>query len=356
MTTRLRSSLPRRRTVAALGCTALTCALVAACSTSSAQQTSANGSQESITLYNGQHEQTTNELVAAFEKDTGIHVNVKTDDEDVLANQIALQGANSPADVFFTENSPPLEFLQEKGLLALVPAKTLASMPAKYSSPQGDWVAISARVSIMIYNPKLISASQLPKTALDLANPRYEGKLAFAPGETDFQPIVTSMLRTYGQAKTLRWLQGIKANGAAHSLPDNETIASDVNRGLVPFGLINQYYWWRMRWEIGADNIHSQLAYFAPHDPGYVIDVAGAAVMKDSKHLAAAKKFVAFMASKKGQEIIAHSQSFEYPLLAGVEPQAKETPFAQLQPSSITIPQLGDGSTAISLLQKEGLL
>src|SRR6185437_7240790 len=141
---------------------------VAACSTSSAQQPSANGSQESITLYNGQHVQTTNELVAAFEKDTGIHVNVKSDDEDVLANQIALQGANSPADVFFTENSPPLEFLQEKGLLAPVPAKTLSAMPAKYSSQQGDWVAISARVSIMIYNPKLISASQLPKTAMDL--------------------------------------------------------------------------------------------------------------------------------------------------------------------------------------------
>src|SRR6185437_15649941 len=98
--------------------------------------------------------------------------------------------------------------------------------------------------------------------------PRYKDKLAFAPGETDFQPIVTSMLRTYGQAKTIKWLQGIKANGAAHSLPDNETIAADVNRGLVPFGLINQYYWWRMRWEMGAHSIHSQLAYFAPHDPG----------------------------------------------------------------------------------------
>ncbi|HET9897183.1 MAG TPA: extracellular solute-binding protein [Streptosporangiaceae bacterium] len=349
-----RPLLLRMRAVSALSVAALACTLVAACGSSSAQ--SAPGSPDSITLYNGQHQQTTNELVAAFEKSTGIHVDVRNDDEDVLANQIALQGASSPADVMFTENSPPLEFLQEKDLLAPVPASTLAQVPARFSSAQGDWLAVSARVSVMIYNPKLIKASQLPRTALEMADPKYKGKLALAAGETDFQPIVTSMLHTYGEARTVQWLEGVKANAAARSVPDNETIASDVNRGLVAFGLINEYYWYRMRSEIGVSAMHSQLAYFQPRDPGYVIDVAGAAVMKNSAHLAAAERFLAFLVSKKGQEIIAHSQSYEYPLLAGVSPQAAETPFNELQPNSITISQLGDGSTAIALLQRVGLL
>jgi hypothetical protein len=34
---------------------------------------------------------------------------------------------------------------------------------------------------------------------------------------------------------------------------------------------------------------------------------------------------------------------------------APETPFDQLAPNSITIADLGDGSTAIALLQKAGL-
>lgn len=356
MTYTPRPQLLRFRSAAALSVAALACTLVAACGSSAAQSPSSPDSADSITLYNGQHEQTTNALVAAFEKSTGIHVNVRNDDEDVLANQIALQGASSPADVMITENSPPLEFLQEMGLLAPVPAGTLAETPAKYSSPQGDWLAVSARVSVMIYNPKLISAGQLPKTALEMADPKYKGKLALAAGETDFQPIVTSMLRTYGEARTVKWLDGLKANAAGHTLPDNETIASDVNRGLVAFGLINEYYWYRMRSEIGASAMHSQITYFQPHDPGYVIDVAGAAVMKSSTHLAAAKSFLAFLVSQKGQEIIAHSQSYEYPLHAGVSPQAAETPLRQLQPNSITIPDLGDGSRAIALLQKVGLL
>ncbi len=342
------------RTAVALAAGALTCALLAACGNSGSP--ASGGPAGSITLYNGQHEQTTNELVAAFEKATGIQVNVRNDDEDSLANQIALQGANSPADVFYTENSPALESLQDKGLLAPVSSSTLAAVPARYSSPRHDWVAVSARVSVMIYDPSLIKASELPTSVLQLADPRYKGKLAFAAGETDFEPIVTSVLRTYGQARTLSWLEGIKANAAAHIVPDNETITSDVNRGLVAFGVINQYYWYRLQSEIGAASVHSQIAYFAARDPGYVIDVSGAAVLKSSQHQAAAQRFLAFLVSKKGQEIIAHSQSYEYPLLSGVTPAAQETPFSQLQPNSISVGQLGDGSQAIALLQKVGLL
>src|SRR6201996_4496303 len=63
-----------------------------------------------ITLYSGQHVQTTQALVNAFEKKTGITVNVRFDDEDVLADQIVAEGGHSSADVFFTENSPPLQY------------------------------------------------------------------------------------------------------------------------------------------------------------------------------------------------------------------------------------------------------
>ncbi len=163
-------------------------------------------------------------------------------------------------------------------------------------------MAISARVSVLIYNPSLIAKSQLPTSVMQLADPKYQGKFAFAAGETDFQPIVTSVVKTYGQAAALRWLDGIKSNAASHLVPDNETIANEVNRGQVAFGVINQYYWYRLRAEIGASAMHSQLAYFAPRDPGYVIDVSGAAVLKSSKHQAAAQKFLAFLVSQQGQD------------------------------------------------------
>jgi iron(III) transport system substrate-binding protein len=323
--------------------------LIAGCGGSS-------GSAGSITLYNGQHVQTTDSLVAAFEKATGIKVNVRSDDEDTLADEIVTEGSSSPADVVYTENSPALEYLQSRGLLAPVDPSTLALTPSKYDSPQGDWLGVSARVSVLIYNPSLIEASQLPTKVAELADPRYRGKLAFAAGETDFQPIVTSYARTYGEAAALKWLEAIKENAGSHVYPDNETISNEVNRGAVAFGVVNQYYWYRMRAEIGASSVHSKIAYLAPRDPGYVIDVSGAGILQSSTHKAAAQKFLAFLASRQGQKIIAHSISFEYTIASGVSTTAPETPFVALQPNQITIPQLGDGSGAIALLRKAGLL
>jgi iron(III) transport system substrate-binding protein len=339
-------------------------AVLAACASLSACGSTAEG-PNTITLYNGQHLQTADNLITAFEKKTGITVVQRTGDEDVLADQIATEGSNSPADVFFTENSPPLESLQAKGLLSKVDASTLASTPSRFNSPQGDWVGVSARVSVIIYNPALISASQLPVHVSQLADAQYSGKLALAPGETDFQPIVTAYLRAYGQAKTLSWLKAIYANASAgnHVYPDNETIADEVNRGQAAFGVINQYYWYRMRAEDGAASMHSKITYFAPGDPGYVLDVSGAAILKSSTHQADAQKFLAFLVGKEGQEIIAspgtgpgQSLSFEYPIGSGVTTKAGETPFSQLQPYPITIGELGDGSEAIALMRQAGLL
>jgi len=345
----------RARWMTAAAALAAGCGLLAGCGGSAAS----GGDPQSITLYNGQHVQTAQNLVAAFEKATGITVNIRSDDEDTLADQIVTEGSHSPADVFLTENSPPLESLQAKGLLAKVNSSTLSHVPARFSSPHGDWVGVSGRVSVLIYNPGLISAGQLPTKVSQLADPRYKGKLALAPQETDFQPIVTSYLRAYGQAATQHWLETIKANASGHIYPDNETIADEVNRGAVAFGIVNQYYWYRMRAEIGASSTKAQITHFAAGDPGYVIDVSGAGVLKSSAHQGAAQKFLAFLVSKQGQEIIADpskSISYEYPIGSGVTTQAGETPFSQLQPYPITIAELGDGSTAITLMRQAGLL
>ncbi len=167
---------------------------------------------------------------------------------------------------------------------------------------------------------------------------------------------MTSVARTYGNAAALKWLEGFKANAGSHQYPDNETVANEVNRGQVALGIINQYYWYRERAEIGASNMHSAIAYFAPHDVGYVVDVSGAAVLRSSKNQAAAQRFVAFLTSAQGQKIIARSDSFEYTIGSGVTTAQPETPFSRLQPNSITIAQLGTGAQAIKLLQEAQLL
>jgi iron(III) transport system substrate-binding protein len=331
--------------LAAVLCVGMVGATLAACGSSS-------GTSPTLTLYNGQHEQTTNQLVAAFEKQTGITVKVRNNNEAVLTNQILAEGSASPADLIYAENSPALEKLQEKGVLAPVDPSTLGKVPAKYNSPKGDWVGVSARVNVLVYNTNQVPASQVPTSIMDLANPKWKGKLALAQGETDFQPIVTSIVNRYGKQAALKWLQAIKANAGSNIYPDNESLVSQINKGQAEIGIINSYYWYRQRDQLGSAGMHSAIAYFSPGDAGYVVDISGAGVLKSSKNPAAAQKFLAFLVSAKGQEIIAHDDSWEYPIGSGVTTARAQKPFDTLQPAPLTIAELGDGATAIALLQQ----
>ncbi len=81
-------------------------------------RSAAGAATPSITVYSGQHQQTTQSLISAFEKKTGVNVIVRYNDEDTFADEIQAEKSHPVADVFYTENSPPLEYLQEKGMLA----------------------------------------------------------------------------------------------------------------------------------------------------------------------------------------------------------------------------------------------
>jgi iron(III) transport system substrate-binding protein len=318
-----------------------------------------SGAPNGLTLYNGQHPQTTDALVSAFEEESGITVHVRNGDEDVLANQIVSEGSASPADLVYTENSPALEYLQSQHLLAAVDATTLERVPARYNSPDGEWVGVSGRVSMLVYNTTQLHRGQLPSSVLGLALPRWQGLLGLAPSETDFQPIVTSVLRQQGRAATLRWLTGLKANAGSHIYPDNESLVAAVNAGQVALGVINQYYWYRLRVDLGPGGMHSALAPFADGDPGYVVNVSGAAVLRSSHDQSAAQRFLAFLVSPQGQHIIAAGDSFEYPLAtesasatsAGFRARGGP-PLDELHPNDITVAQIGDGAEARQLLQE----
>ena len=255
-----------------------------------------------------------------------------------------------------TENSPALEALASDGLLAKVAPATLAKTPAKYSSPRKDWEGVSARVSTIVYNTDKLKPSQLPRSVMDLAKPEWKGKLALAPTETDFQPIVTAVAARYGKAKAQQWLDGLRSNASGHVYPDNEALVSQVNSGQVKLGVINNYYWYRLRDEIGASKVHSAAALFKPGDAGYVIDVAGAGALKSSKHAAEAQRFLAFLVSPAAQKILASDESYEYPLGSGVKTTKPLIPFATLKPDPITVKQLGTGALAIALLRDASLL
>lgn len=307
-----------------------------------------------ITVYSGQHEQTMSALVADFTKRTKIAVKLRSADEASLANQVLREGGASPADVFVAENPPALTVLERKGLFAPVAAATLAKTPARLNDPQGRWVALSARAAVLAYNTGELKPAQLPARLQQLAGVAWHGKIGFAPTETDFQPLITALATLHGTSAATAWLKALKDNGKVYD--DNEALIAAVNRGEVAAGLVDHYYWYRLRDEVGKANVHSALHYFAAGDAGSLVDVSGAAVLKSSKHAKAAQRFLDYLVSKPAQTIIATSESYEYPVGSGVQTQRDLKPFGELKPPKIGVDDLGDGAGALQALRDVGLI
>lgn len=308
-----------------------------------------------LTLYNAQHEQMVDLIVAAFTKQTGITVRIHSGEPPELASQIIQEGAASPADVFFTANSPELVMLDEHHLLAEVAPETLARIPSRFSATDGNWLGVLARENVLAFNTSMINESALPHSLLDLARAEWKGKLAIAPTDADFLPLVGAISALKGKPAALDWLTALKRNSQIYQ--DNEGVMAAVDRGAVATGIVNNYYWARLRVEKGAVNMHSRLHHFADGDLGNLVNISGAGVLAATRHPKAAQAFLAFLVSRATQEMIAQSDiSFEYPLVPGIAANKLLTPFDQLHPPKIGFAALGDDRISAELLRRAGLL
>ena len=271
-----------------------------------------SGSGESITIYSGQHQQTVSALVDAFRDSTGIGVSLRSASEGELANQVLLEGSNSPADIFYAGNSTGSGGARRAGAAGARLALHAVGDPERRELAEGELGRRPARASVLVYNTGQLTPADLPASLLDLAKPEWKGRFGFPPSETDFQPLVTSVATLKGEDAAKQWLEGLKDNGKTYD--NNEAIIAAVNRGEIAAGLIEHYYWYRLRNEIPADQFHVALHYFPRGDPGHLLVVSGAGVLTSSDHSAAAQRFLSYLVSPAGQEIIAASDSYEYPL------------------------------------------
>ena len=172
--------------------------------------------EDTITLYNGQHRATTEALVAAFTTTTGIRVVMRNAESPELASQIVEEGNRSPADLFYSEQSPPIASLAERGLLAAVEPATLKSIPTRFSDQGGAWIGATVRTRVVTYNRKLIEPAALPKSIMDFATPALAGKFAYVK-QDGFQEQIMAIVLIKGRNAALDWLKGLRQYGRSYN-------------------------------------------------------------------------------------------------------------------------------------------
>lgn len=307
-----------------------------------------------LTIYNGQHKTATLALIDAFTEKTNIKVESRQGSSNELAHQIVEEGARSPADIIYTEESTPLIMLANKGLLATINDDALNNIPAEYRDADGNWVGLLARSRVIAYNKDLISDDALPSSVYDLSEDKWKDKFAFIKTSGAFQKQLSAMIKLDGREKAKSWLESLQKNGKEYR--NNKAALDAVERGDIAFALINNYYWDNMAREQGADNLNSALYFMGTHDLGDLITVSGAAILQSSKHQDEAQQFMEFATSEAGQQILTDN-SAQYPLNPKADTHGLK-PFSELTPPNDTLDlgEYSDGKAAIELLQEVGLL
>jgi len=312
-----------------------------------------DGSAKSLTIYSGRSEELVKPLIDQFEDESGIDVEVLYSDSADLARQIEQEGDNSPADLFFSQAPGSLGFLDDLGSFQALPSEILDQVEPQYRSSEGDWVGISGRVRVLVYDPERTPEDTLPASVLDLADPEFAGKVGVAPTNASFQDFISFLRIELGDDKTQLFLNGLVENGA-RTYPNNLTIVEAVGRGEIEYGLVNNYYNEQLRAQDGS--LTTENHYFPNGDPGSLVLVSGAAIMQTSDHVDEATRFIDFLLEQQTQEYFAN-ETFEFPLAAGVNPSGGQPPLDQVASITANLTLLGQrlGST-IAMIEGSGLV
>ena len=307
-----------------------------------------------LVVYSGRNQNLVGPLLEKFTAASGIEVATRYGGSAELAAQLLEEGSRSPASVFLSQDAGALGALQEAGRLEPLPAAELAKVPQQYRSPEGQWVGTAARSRVLVYNPDLVPQAELPRSVFDLTDPKYKGKVGYAPTNASFQSFVTGMRVTAGEERTRAFLEGLKANDPK-AYEGNATIVDAVNTGAIPYGLVNHYYLYEKAAEAGGlDKLKARNYLFPGDDPGSLVNVTGVAVLA-GRSSPDALSFVSYLLGKEAQTYFAQVTK-EYPLVEGVDADIPGLPpLSSLQGPRIDLSQLDSLEDTLTLLDDVGL-
>jgi iron(III) transport system substrate-binding protein len=309
-----------------------------------------------IVVYSGRSESLIGPAIEKYEAASGNTVKVKYGSTSGLTALLLEEGPATPADVFIAQDAGALGALENKKRLNPISESILVEVEPRFRSPDGKWVGVTGRARSVAYNTKAMKASDMPASIRDFTDPRWKGRVGWAPGNGSFQAFVTAMRVRDGEEKTEAWLRGMMANEAV-VYPKNSAIVRALGAGEVDLGFVNHYYLYRF---LAEDPDFPVRNHFLPNgDPGALVNVAGACIPiqkdQDAKQLAAAEDLVRFMLDEEAQAYFAGT-TYEYPLAKGMEPAKGMIPLSEIETPDMDLGSIDDLEGTLVLLRKVGAL
>jgi iron(III) transport system substrate-binding protein len=307
---------------------------------------------EALVVYSGRTEELVGPVIERFEEETGVDVEVRYGDTAEMANIILTEGENSPADVFFAQDAGALGALAEEGRLAELPDDVLDAVDDRFRSPDGEWVGISGRSRVVVYNTDNVTEDELPDTIFGFTEPEWSGRIGWAPTNGSFQAFVTALRTIEGEDRAREWLEGIQANDPSVYEGNNPALEAVIS-GEIDVAFVNHYYLMQRLAE--EPDVPAANYFLTDGDPGALVNVAGVGILTAADDTEGARTLVEFLLSEEAQAYFAE-ETKEYPLIEGVEPDPALPPLSEIGTPEIDLSDLSDLEGTLELLQEVGVL
>jgi len=274
-----------------------------------------------VVVYTALDEIYSRPILDAFEKETGIPVEVVYDTEAAkttgLVTRLISEGSRPRCDVFWNNEVAQTILLKQKGVLEAFVPDAATAIPAPFKDPEGYWTGFAARARVIIYNTDLVETP--PTSIWDLLRPEYRGRGAVAlPLFGTTATHTAALYALWGEEETQSFFSLLKGNDVAF-LSGNAEVRDRVARGEYAFGLTDTDD------ANGAVEDGLPAKWLLPDQDklGTLLVPNTVSLVKSGPNPEGAKQLIEYLLSPAVEERLARGRSIQIPLNPAVPAQEK---------------------------------
>ncbi len=170
-------------------------------------------------------------VLRSFARETGADIEVSYVEPDApLPDDFDVLWSSNPAPVFALASAAKLSRLSDAAL---------ATRPGEWRDPNGFWVAVSADIRVIAYDPERVDESAVPTRFEELLNPTWAKQLTFASPE-NFRSAwhAAALFASRGAEPASAFFRDLVSGGAVIASSDREVLASVGGKG-PPIGVLD---------------------------------------------------------------------------------------------------------------------
>ncbi len=167
--------------------------------------TPSTSASKRVTIYSPHPSGPLNAGIKEFQEKTGITVDLVAAGTGELLKRIEAESANPQCDVFWGGGADSLAAYSK--FFEVFKPSDIANIDKNYLAADNIWTGESPLPMIIMYNKKLVSEADVPKSWADLLSPKFKGKIAYAdPNKSGSSyTILCTLLTAFGKDDGKGW-------------------------------------------------------------------------------------------------------------------------------------------------------